>query len=208
MILFFLEVKHTREEDSEWFSRRSRLLFKAAQGEVGKGFRHHETMTEGAPLGRITVGYNAATYQPADRNKAQVSRRNYPKFASDRDQERPRRWSQSQPARSRGRRRKPAPAGPHRRRRNLQYRLDRRNIIWPGRSDLMQHSRGSGRKIIFDDLAASDSGRGQPSREGRKRRSKRSEQEDHNALLDSAKIRLENIIETFSEKLSNMTLDS
>ena len=78
----------------------------------------------------------------------------------------------------------------------------------------MQHSggrrgsRGSGRKIIFDDLAASDSGGGQPSREGRKRRSKRSEQEDHNALLDSAKIKLENIIETFSEKLSNMTLDS
>ena len=74
----------------------------------------------------------------------------------------------------------------------------------------MENSRDSGRKIIFHDLAASDSYSrgGHPSREGPKRRSRRSEQEDYNTLMDSAKIKLENIIETFSEKLSKMTFES
>ena len=199
MNLVILEVNHTREEDTEWFSRRSRLLFQAARGEVGKGFRHHETMREGASLGRIHLGYSA------ERNKPQLSRGIYEKL---RNQEKPRKVSQNLPTRTRKRRRKMAV--PHRRRRNLQYRLDRRNVIWPGRSNLMENSRDSGRKIIFHDLAASDSHSrgGHPSREGPKRRSRRSEQENYNTLMDSAKIKLENIIETFSEKLSKMTFES
>ena len=182
------------------------MLFQKARGDVGRGFRDHETMREGAPLRRIAMGYNVAaaageSYKPAIRNHPQISRRNHKKFNYNRNQPRPRKvtYNPRQPPRTRRRlaekRRKPA--GPH-------------PLIWPpDRSDLMPPSRGSGRKIIFHDLAASHSRREEDIRsQGPRRRSRRSDLEDHNALLDSAKIKLENIIESFSEKLSSMTLAS
>ena len=68
-----------RGDDDAWFGH-NRSLFKKARGDVGRGFRHHETMREGAPLRRITIGYNAAA--AGAKNKHQISRRNYKKFVS------------------------------------------------------------------------------------------------------------------------------
>ena len=57
--------------------------------------------------------------------------------------------------------------------------------------------------MIVDDLAASED----EIRKNSRRRSRRSYHDDNNALLDSARIKLENIIENFNEKLSSLTLD-
>ena len=161
-------------------------------------------MREGAPLGRMTARYHTAADVVVEKNKPQISRRNYKKFLYDRNQQRPRKGTPSRPHRSRRRlaERRRKPAGPPRRQLS--------NIIWPERSDLMSPTRSSaGKKIILPDLAASsDSWGGGATRRGGPRRRSRRSQEDYNALLDSAKIKLENIIESFSEKLSKMTLES
>ena len=175
----------------------NRLLFKKARKDVGGGFRHHETMRHGATAGTVNVIENKAE----DEYKDFKMRRNYKK-SSLRSGDDPIREMFRRPVRPvRGKSR----TGPHQRRlpRSFQYLLQiaKKGKFRPPGSQ--QESRVSGRKMIVDDLAASED----EIRKVSRRRSRRSHHDDNNVLLDSAKINLENILESFNEKLSKMTLD-
>ena len=186
----------------EPFPQTNRLLFKKARREVGGSFRHHETMRHGAPIHAINVE-NITEEKDEDTSKDFALRRNYKKYSSVREavpiRRMFRRPVRTVGAMSRSGRRERRPP------RSSQYLLqiaNKRKFRPPGSQRELQ-ARVSGRRMIVDDLAASED----EIRKNSRRRSRRSYHDDNNALLDSARIKLENIIENFNEKLSSLTLD-
>ena len=158
-------------------------------------------MRHGAPIRAINVE-NIIEEKDEDTAKNFAMRRNYKKYSSAppvpirRMFRRPVRTVRAMSRSGRRQRRPP---------RSSQYLLqiaNKRKFRPPGSQRELQ-DRVSGRRMIVDDLAASQD----EIRKNSRRRSRRSYHDDNNALLDSARIKLENIIETLNEKLSNLTLD-
>ena len=201
MFYFFEVDRKTGEEDDDWFLMPYRFLFKKAKQNVRGGFRHHETMRHGASLRR--VDHHVVKTGTRDRFNDFLLRRNYKKF-----------WSSSGNHNTRGvarqpsRRRVSRTGGPRTPPGGSQYLVPTANKgKFQPAGPQMSHGRAEGRRFIVDDDLAASATMRQDS--GRSQRSQRSPHDDdyNDALLDSAKIKLENFIETFNEKLSNMTLD-